>query len=356
MLRKSLAFVVVALLLAAGASAQSVGLVLSGGGAKGLYHIGVIQALEENEIPIDYVAGTSMGSIIAALYAAGYSPEEMRAIVDSGQVREWVSGRIDSRYASYYRQMQDQPSMLTLRLNLRDEEKRSDAKNKSRLVLPSHLISSSQIDLALAELLTPASTASGGDFDRLMVPFRCVASDLVARKPYVLKTGDLGEAVRASMAIPLAFNPIEKDSMLLYDGGIYDNFPWKPLDETFRPDYLIGSKFSIDWTTIICDYFLAFTALGFGAGLFARRRWSVFYGTVIGGLLRFLAHYLVGALVWGKYMPDEFFGMSMTSPWFYSLLYNGSYMLPDIILCAVVFALLYRPLKKYFTGADLIAA
>ena len=75
-----------------------------------------------------------------------------------------------------------------------------------------------------------------------------------------------------------------------------------------------------------------------------------------GGLLRFLAHYLVGALVWGKYMPDEFFGMSMTSPWFYSLLYNGSYMLPDIILCAVVFALLYRPLKKYFTGADLIAA
>ena len=198
MLRKSLAFVVVALLLAAGASAQSVGLVLSGGGAKGLYHIGVIQALEENEIPIDYVAGTSMGSIIAALYAAGYSPEEMRAIVDSGQVREWVSGRIDSRYASYYRQMQDQPSMLTLRLNLRDEEKRSDAKNKSRLVLPSHLISSSQIDLALAELLTPASTASGGDFDRLMVPFRCVASDLVARKPYVLKTGDLGEAVRAS--------------------------------------------------------------------------------------------------------------------------------------------------------------
>lgn len=197
MLRKSLAFVVVALLFAAGASAQSVGLVLSGGGAKGLYHIGVIQALEENEIPIDYVAGTSMGSIIAALYAAGYSPEEMRAIVDSGQVREWVSGRIDSRYASYYRQMQDQPSMLTLRLNLRDEEKRSDAKNKSRLVLPSHLISSSQIDLALAELLTPASTASGGDFDRLMVPFRCVASDLVARKPYVLK-----RATWAKLCVP----------------------------------------------------------------------------------------------------------------------------------------------------------
>ena len=117
--------------------------------------------------------------------------------------------------------------------------------------------------------------------------------------------------------------------------------------------YLIGNKFSIDWTTIICDYFLAFTALGFGAGLLARRKWSVFYGTVIGGVLRFLAHYIIGAVVWGKYMPDEFFGMTMTSPWFYSLLYNGSYMLPSIILCLVVFAALYKPLKKYFTAEDL---
>ena len=104
---------------------------------------------------------------------------------------------------------------------------------------------------------------------------------------------------------------------------------------------------------VICAYFLAFTALGFGAGLLARRKWSVFYGTVIGGVLRFLAHYIIGAVVWGKYMPDEFFGMTMTSPWFYSLLYNGSYMLPSSILCLVVFAALYKPLKKYFTAEDL---
>ena len=118
-------------------------------------------------------------------------------------------------------------------------------------------------------------------------------------------------------------------------------------------NYLVGSKFSIDWTTIICDYFIAFVALGFGAGLFSRRKWSVFYGTLIGGTLRFLAHFFVGALVWGKWMPENFFGMTMTSPWFYSLLYNGSYMLADIILCLVLFAALYKPLKKYFTGADL---
>ena len=96
-------------------------------------------------------------------------------------------------------------------------------------------------------------------------------------------------------------------------------------------------------------------ALGFGAGLLAKRKWSVFYGTVIGGVMRFLVHYLIGVFVWGVYMPDEFFGMTMTSPWFYSLLYNGSYMLPSIILCVVVFALLYKPLKKYFTAADLLA-
>ena len=76
-------------------------------------------------------------------------------------------------------------------------------------------------------------------------------------------------------------------------------------------------------------------------------------GTVIGGVLRFLAHYVIGAVVWGKWMPDTFFGMTMTSPWFYSLLYNGSYMLPDILICLVIFALLYKPLKKYFAAADL---
>jgi thiamine transporter len=106
--------------------------------------------------------------------------------------------------------------------------------------------------------------------------------------------------------------------------------------------YLIGNKFSVDWTTIICDYFIAFVALGFGAGLLSRRKWSVYYGTVIGGVLRFLAHFLIGVFVWGKWMPDTFLGKPMTSPWIYSLIYNGSYMLPSIVLCLVVFALISR--------------
>ena len=102
MLRKIGSFVGMLLLAALPAAAQKVGVVMSGGGAKGLYHIGVLEALEENGVPIDYVAGTSMGSIIAAMYAAGYSPAEMRAIVKSGVVKEWVSGRIDpNKYTGF---------------------------------------------------------------------------------------------------------------------------------------------------------------------------------------------------------------------------------------------------------------
>ena len=100
-----------------------VGVVLSGGGAKGLYHIGVLEALEEGGVPIDYVAGTSMGAIVAAMYASGYSPAEMRALVLSGVVQEWVSGRIDpSLYKPYYRQLDNSPSFINLWLDLSSKD------------------------------------------------------------------------------------------------------------------------------------------------------------------------------------------------------------------------------------------
>ncbi len=242
MLRKTLSFISVLLLAATVAGAQnpddgtarprSVGVVMSGGGAKGLYHIGVLEALEENGVPIDYVAGTSMGSIIAAMYAAGYSPAQMREIVASGVVKEWVSGRIDPRYTPYYQQIGHNPSFISVRLNLGNSGKRFRVTN---------LISSTPIEMALTELFAPASAAAGGDFDRLMVPFLCVSSDMNAREPVVMRNGDLCEAVRSSMSIPLVFKPMKVDSMLLYDGGIYDNFPWRPLDVGFRPDLIVGS-------------------------------------------------------------------------------------------------------------------
>ena len=170
MLRKSLVFVLLLLAGVLPAAAQRVGVVMSGGGAKGLYHIGVLEALEQNGVPIDCVAGTSMGSIIAAMYAAGYSPAEMRAIVSSGVVKEWVSGRIDpNKYMDYYRQVGNNPSFLSLLIDV-------ESPAGKRFQVPKNLISSTQIDLALTELFAPATAASEGDFDRLMVPFLCVAS------------------------------------------------------------------------------------------------------------------------------------------------------------------------------------
>ena len=220
--------------LAATPKKGGVGLVLSGGGAKGLYHIGVIEALEESGVPIDYVAGTSMGSIIAALYASGYSPAEMRALVMAGEIQDWISGRINSsKYKPYYRQLGNSPSFINLWIDLQAKDK--------KFRLPSTLLSSTQIDMELMQLFAPASAAAGGDFSQLMVPFLCVAAEMTERKPVTLDEGSLPVAVRASMAIPLAFKPVMKDGMMLYDGGIYDNFPWKPLDEAYAPSLLIGS-------------------------------------------------------------------------------------------------------------------
>ncbi len=233
-------------------SGHKVGLVLSGGGAKGLYHIGVIKALEENDVPIDYVAGTSMGSIIAGLYAAGYSPEQMCEIVASGDVKRWVSGRIDNMHRQYYAEQDTPPALLNLNFDVNKEDirRRREAraagvprkKQNGFLKIPADLISSAQVDMALNELFRPATVACGGDFDSLMVPFFCVASDMRSRRAVVFRDGDIGKAIRASMSIPLVFKPLKYKDMLLYDGGLFDNFPWRTMEQDYAPDHIIGVK------------------------------------------------------------------------------------------------------------------
>src|SRR5574344_1438122 len=169
MLRKTIAFILVMLALSMSVSAQKVGVVMSGGGAKGLYHIGVLEALEQNGIPIDYVSGTSMGAIIAGMYAAGYSPADMHELAVSGHLKEWVAGRIDQSYTPYYRQVNRMPAAFTLRLNTGE-----GAGRRNRLAIPTNLISSTQIDMALTGLFAPASVACGGDFLYFFVSFMCV--------------------------------------------------------------------------------------------------------------------------------------------------------------------------------------
>ena len=116
--------------------------------------------------------------------------------------------------------------------------------------------------------------------------------------------------------------------------------------------FMYDGGIALGWQSILGDYLLAFTALGF-AGLFRGKPSSVFLGTVTGSVARFLVHYVVGATIWAEYMPEEFFGMTMTTPWFYSLLYNGFYMAIDMVLCLVVFALLAGPMKRYLLAQDL---
>ena len=120
-------------------------------------------------------------------------------------------------------------------------------------------------------------------------------------------------------------------------------------------DYVVGHGVAIDWTSIICDYFLAYGLLGLGAGLFRGRRWSACWGTLLGGALMFLSSYLVGVFVWGKYMPEEFLGMTMTTPWFYSFLYNIIWAGPDVALTLVIFLILYqvKPMRRLLMAQDL---
>lgn len=116
--------------------------------------------------------------------------------------------------------------------------------------------------------------------------------------------------------------------------------------------FLFAGGLALGWQSILGDYVVAYTLLGV-AGLFRGRAWSIYAGTILGCTVRFLVHYLVGATIWAEYMPETFFGMTMTTPWFYSLLYNGFYMGVDMVLCLALFALLFQPLKKYFLAEDI---
>ena len=117
--------------------------------------------------------------------------------------------------------------------------------------------------------------------------------------------------------------------------------------------FMFDGGFAIGWQSIIGDYLVAFTVLSL-AGLVHGKKGAIFTGTLIGGFARFLVHYVVGATIWAAYMPETFFGMTMTTPWFYSALYNGAYMLPDAVIILVIGAVLLKtPAKKYLLGEDL---
>ncbi len=233
-MRQSLFLLIFFFLLGNQIHAQKVGLVLSGGGAKGLAHIGVIRALEENNIPIDYIAGTSMGAIIGGLYAAGYSTDQMEELFKSEQFEFWATGKIQEEYRYFFRKLEDDPSWLTL--DLKKEE------DKLKILPPTNIIPEEQMDFAFMEMFASTNAVCNYDFDQLFVPFLCIATDVYNNREVELRSGDLGEAIRASMTFPLYFKPIVIDSTLVFDGGIVNNFPARNMIEQFKPDIVIGHK------------------------------------------------------------------------------------------------------------------
>ena len=223
------------LVLPALLKAQGTGLVLSGGGAAGFAHIGVIKALEENNIPIDYITGTSSGALVGSLYACGYSPEEIEAYVLSSQFQLMTAGKVGLEKEFLLREDEGNASMLGFSFSKDSIFKKS---------LPTNFIRPQLLDYEMMRLIGMTSAAKGHDFDSLFVPFRCVASDIVAKKSMVFNNGYLNEAVRASMTFPFFINPIRINGVLYFDGGLYNNFPADVMYDNFAPDYLIGSNVS----------------------------------------------------------------------------------------------------------------
>ena len=189
------------------------GLVLGGGGARGMAHVGVLKRLEELRIPVDYITGTSMGGIIAGLYASGMSANEIEKVVIEN---DWNAVFLDK----------------TSRENRSNQRKKDNAYypvksavgfNDFSFTFPKGIIEGQKISLLIRQLITPVAHIH--DFDKFEIPLRIVATNIVNGNQVILKKGNLSDAIRASMSVPGVFSPVEIDGELLVDGGVTNNLP-----------------------------------------------------------------------------------------------------------------------------------
>ena len=195
-------------------SRPKIGLVLSGGGARGAAHVGVIKVLEELRIPIDIITGTSMGSIVGGLYASGMTSDELEKTVTGIDWAEAFKDVIPREDRSFRRKTDDTTYLIPHKPGLSDDLK---------IKLPSGLLQGQKIDLIFKRLALPVSSIK--DFDNFRIPYRAVATDIATGKPVVLDSGDLAMSMRASMSVPAAFAAVEIDGKLLVDGGVSNNLP-----------------------------------------------------------------------------------------------------------------------------------
>ena len=214
---------------------QTVGLVLSGGGAKGVAHIGVLKAIEEQNIPIDYIVGTSMGAIIGAMYASGYSADEIEKMAINPDFQEWVVGKIPREHTYFYTKPESTPSLLKIDMAL-------DSSFKSKLA--PRLLKDISLNFVLSELTAQATQVADYDFDKLMVPFIAMGSDIFTQKELQIRKGTLSNALRTSMTVPFVYRPVKIDDRYYFDGGVYNNFPVDVCRNAFAPDVIIGVNLS----------------------------------------------------------------------------------------------------------------
>ena len=188
---------------------KKVGIVLSGGGAKGVAHIGVIKALEELNIPIDYIAGTSIGAIIGGLYSIGYTSEQLEIIVKQTNWIDLLTDKVSRKEIPFPFKSDDSKYFMSFPIN-------NSGKNGG-------IIKGKNISQLLHQLTEGYQNVT--NFDSLPIPFACIATDMVRNQKEVIRFGKLSEAMRASMAVPIVFSPIYSGQKVLIDGGFKDNLP-----------------------------------------------------------------------------------------------------------------------------------
>jgi NTE family protein len=203
-----------------------IGLVLSGGGAHGIAHIGVIKVMEEAGLRPDFITGVSMGSIIGGLYSLGYSADSLQKILKSINWKLILSNKIPENKVIYLEKEHFSNSAISLPLSFR------------KVILPSGLINGQQAENMLSFYAWPAADIN--DFSKLPIPFLCVATDIINYKIVDLKTGYLPDAIRASFSVPSIFTPLKIDSLLLLDGGLIRNFAASEVKD-MGADIIIGS-------------------------------------------------------------------------------------------------------------------
>jgi NTE family protein len=207
--------------------------VLSGGGAAGVAHVGVLKALEERHIPIDFVVGTSAGALVASMYACGYSPAEIEAYILSEPFQLMVKGEVEVEKKFFFFDDSNTSSMFNIPFS------KDSILQKS---IPLSFVNPTYFDFEMLRIFGRTSASIGNNYDQLFVPFRCVASDVIKKESVVFSNGNLNESVRASMTFPLYLNPIRINGVLYFDGGLYNNFPLNVMYESFPADFIIGSN------------------------------------------------------------------------------------------------------------------